>query len=155
MVLGYMTQFEKEVEKLYQELRYIWMYPDAKIIDKMEEFTIPSDTFDWTNIISFTIPRGYRGVIKNIGYDFWNVNDFNRTTWRLLINKQPYLDYDTLQTSEDQKDIIALQAGCELTIPLSSEDLVEFQVKKDVSGGPLNTLVNRIRGWMWVYGNDN
>lgn len=146
------TLFEEEISALYEEFKSIWMYPNAKILDKFTLFSVSSSPFDWIDVISFTAFKGYKGVIKNIGYGYeTGVSDFAKLNWRVLINGKTYLDYEDLQSPREIRDNISLVPGCELNILFYSEDTVTLQAKKayQYATASYNSYI-RIRGWSWI-----
>lgn len=139
------------IKKFISTYRYIFQYPHFKGFNKSGWEDI-SNNDTWNDLVSFTIPRGYKGVLKSFSINPLTIDSSGLISYRLLINNNPHLDYekvDNIFTPLYGLHSSLIIHGGYITIPLEEEDIVKLQLLVPVAYGSDFRAAYKLRGWYW------
>jgi hypothetical protein len=114
----------------------------AKGIDDFGTITATAGSA-FTQIVAFTVPRNFFGVIRGWGQDLDDLTGFDGdTTWRIVVNGAAVRPYDLVTR---QIGTVIHPRDC--MIPVQAGEVVELQVANAGAGDYEAT--GFLKGWYW------
>ena len=142
----------KAVNKLIEFFRYQFKPQNAIDFDEYDSLSISNTTSGDQVVVTFTVPKGCKGVLKWVGQDADQVNVFaGNSIWNVKINGMAVPTWSQLTTQK----ATTMDPSPE-TIALNENDVIDLTCNLTNSANinlPVNVL-GRIRGWYWVERND-
>lgn len=107
--------------------------------------------YTWTDILNYSIPNGFDGVIKRIAHNYNGagfVQGSGTLIWRMLINSQAVRNYDNILVYYGD-NVTGYTDG----IRLRSGDIFQYQVTNVGLAGAATQIFAFTGGWYYPTGN--
>lgn len=150
--LKYSLQIEE------QSLRHFDRFAEISLLDNQLTYTLLGP-YPANNYCTYLIPKGYKGVLKQVGMSTDTVSNFDDISWRVTINDKPIEDLSDwesqyiIRTTAFQRQLIAddprFLDGHSYHYRLSPGDTVSLYVKRLGTIAGAFSVYGRIRGWYW------
>lgn len=142
------------LKKFIETYRYVFQYPDSIYFHKSGWTDITNDAA-WYDLVTFTVPKGHKGVLKSFYIDSRFSDDYGDLSYRILKNGHPLLDYERVNKLFTYLFYYTLGGvfrylGGYITIPLEEGDLIQLQLSVAVAYGGSARTVHGLKGWYWT-----
>lgn len=152
---------------ILEELRYSFPLKEESLrhFDRFGEVLLDHSNLNYillgtgSNVCSFTVPRGYKGVVKKVGMSVEQSSVFNDAKWKLTVNDAPVVDLSDFESQFVNQgyyfrhlttDGIIFLDNHSYQYPLKENDVVSLYVKRLGTNATDTAGYGRIYGWYWV-----
>jgi hypothetical protein len=91
-------------------------------------------------VVSFALPTGHVGILRNFAMGLENASDFDNVRWRLRVNRDPVVGFDNIVGQ-----LSTFIVPVELLIPLEKNATVDVVVS-NLTAAPITNVTALVRG---------